>query len=180
MIGRDRSTRRWRDAAVAACVGGVVLVVAADGAAAEVDGDCEATLDGEDVGSRSSTDLDDAIEVDADEVVTVGAVAAGPIVSYAVELEYAGFSWEVASGDGDGNTWTDEVDVADHARFGVGVYRVSAVSTGAGTCTGAVLVEITGKSPFTTPVGAAASAVTVVGLGLVVSSLRNAAKGAVR
>jgi hypothetical protein len=161
-------------------VGGFVLVATADAATAEIDGDCDATLDGEDVGSLSSTDLDDVIEVDAEDVVTVGAVADQPIDSYVVDMEFAGASWQVASGNGDGNTWTDEVDVADYARYGVGVYRVSAVSTGAGTCTGAVLVAITGKSPFTTPVGIVASVITVGGVGLISSALIDALRRSAR
>ena len=171
---------RWWRAAAAVVLGGVVVVATAGAATAEIDGDCEATLAGEDVGSRSSTDLDDAIEVDAEQVVTVGAVAGGPIDSYVVEMEFAGFSWEVASGTGDGNTWSDEVEVADYARFGVGVYEVRAVSTGAGTCTGAVLVEITGKSPFTTPVGIVASVVAIGGVALMASGLRDALRGGPR
>ena len=167
--------QRWVRGGAAVTV--LLSVVLGSGVAgAEIDGGCEATLAGEDVGSRSSSDLDDAIEVGAKDVVVVEATADRPIDSYTVEMEFAGISWEVASGEGDGNTWRDEVDVADYARYGVGVYKVSAVSTGGGTCVGSVLVEITGKSPMTTAAGIGATVVGAAGLALVASSLVNARK----
>ena len=169
--------QRWWRVGAAVMAGGVALVVTANPAGAEIDGGCEATLAGEDVGSRSSSDLDDAIEVGAKDVVTVEATSPAAIDSYTVEMEFAGVAWEVASGDADGNTWSDEVDVADYARYGVGIYKVRAVSQGAGGCTGAVLVEITGKSPLTTAAGIGSLVIGAGGLALVASSLVSAARG---
>ena len=167
--------RGWR-AAVALTVSGMAVLVSAGAAGAEVSEGCEATLAGEDVGSRSSTDIDDAIEVGAKDVVEVGGTSDAPIDGYRVEMEFAGFSWEVAADDTEGNSWSDEVDVADYARFGVGLYKVRAVTTGDGACSGAVLVEITGKSPLTTAAGIGALVVGAGGLALAASSLVKAGR----
>ena len=166
----------WWRAAVALTVSGMAVFVSADTAGAEVSEGCEATLAGEDVGSRSSTDVDDAIEVGAKDVVQVSGTSDAPIDGYTVEMEFAGISWEVASGDTDGTTWSDEVDVADYARYGVGLYKVRAVVTGEGACEGAVLVEITGKSPLTTAAGIGALVVGAGGLALAASAIASAGK----
>ena len=167
--------QRWVRGGAALTV--LLTVVLGTGVAgAEVDEGCEATLAGEDVGSRSSTDVDDAIEVGAKDVVEVGGTSDAPIDGYRVEMEFAGFSWEVAADDTEGTSWSDEVDVADYARYGVGLYRVSAVVTGEGACSGAVLVEITGKSPLTTAAGIGALVVGAGGLALAASSVVKAGK----
>ena len=155
----------------------LAVVLGYDAASAEVDEGCEATLAGEDVGSRSSTDINDAIEVGAKDTVSVSGTSDAPIDGYRVEMEFfGGISWEVAADDTEGNSWSDEVDVADYARYGVGLYRVRAVTTGEGACSGAVLVEITGKSPLTTAAGIGGIVVGVGGLALAASSLVNAGK----
>jgi hypothetical protein len=136
-------------------VGFVLAMLAAPPAAAEVEGPCEGHIDGQDVAPLDSGNPDDAVDVDAEATITVGASSATPIESYEVQMEFAGFTWTVASDSVDDTQWTDEVDVADYSRFGVGLYKVIAVSEGEVPCSGAVLVNVTGKSPLTTPAGIA-------------------------
>ena len=166
---------RGRVAALFAA-GAVAVVVSADGAAAEIEGGCQATVAGVDVAPLSSSDPDDAIEVGAKDVVEVAASSPNEITAYAVDMEFAGFSWEVATDEVDGNSWSDQVDVSDYATYGVGLYRVSAASAGDASCTGSVLVEVTGKSPLTTVAGIAALVVGAGGVALVASSLVKAGK----
>ena len=170
-----RGRLRWRLAAAAAA-GSIAVVAGADGAAAEIEGGCQATVAGVDVAPLSASDPDDAIEVGAKDVVEVGASSPDDISAYAVDMEFAGFSWEVATDEVDGNSWSDRVEVSDYATYGVGLYRVSAVSVGDADCTGSVLVEVTGKSPLTTVAGIGALIVGAGGVALVASSLVKAGK----
>ena len=91
--------KRFMFVLVATLAGGVLALVWAPPAGAETEGPCTATVDGQDVSGRSASDPDDAIEVDAEAVIDVEATSAQPIGSYAVEMEFAGFSWEVAADD---------------------------------------------------------------------------------
>jgi hypothetical protein len=166
---------RGRVAAVLAA-GAVAFVAGADDAGAEIDGGCQATVAGVDVAPLSSTDPNDAVEVGAKDVVEVAASSPNDISAYAVDMEFAGFSWQVATDEVDGNSWSDQVEVADYATYGVGLYRVSAVSSGDANCTGSVLIEVTGKSPLTTVAGIGAVVVGAAGVALVASSLVSAGK----
>jgi putative membrane protein insertion efficiency factor len=157
---------------VAAVVGLPMLV---GSAFAQVSGPCTATLAGVDAATASTPE--DAVEVGYDEVAVVaGTMTSGP-VSYDIQLEFAGFRWTAASGEASGNTWSDEVNIADYATHGVGLYKVHAESTNAAgeTCTVDGYVDVTGKSPFTTTAGIAGTTALGGGVALVgVASLRAA------
>ena len=137
-------------------------------AGAQVEGPCEATIAGQDV--RAADSPSDAIEVDVDDQVEVNATSSGsPLDTYEVELEFGGFSWPVADGDADGQTWSDVVDVGDYADFSVGLYKVHGVSFSGGSeiCRGTAYIEVTGRSPFLTVAGAIGSVLLLGGLGLI-------------
>ena len=166
--------KRFVFVVAAALAGGVLTLLWAPPAGADTEGPCTATVDGQDVSGRSASDPDDAIEVDADAVVDVQATSAQDIGSYAVEMEFAGFSWEVASDEANGTSWQKTVEVKDYSRFGVGLYKVRAVSGGAVPCVGEVLVKVTGKSLFATPAGLAGLALAGGGVAGVALSIRRA------
>ena len=138
-------------------------------AGAQVEGPCEATIAGQDV--RGAATPSDAIEVDVDDQVEVTATSSGsPLDTYEVELEFAGFSWGVADGDADGQTWSDVVDVGDYADFSVGLYKVRGVSFAGGSeiCSGTAYIKVGGKNPLLTVAGAAGAVLLVGGGALMV------------
>jgi hypothetical protein len=159
-------------------IGAFALVAGAAAAGAEATGGCTGTINGVDVTNRSSSSPGDAVDVDADQDITVAATSPGNIEHYKIQLEFAGITWTVGKGDGDGASWSKVVNISDYARYGVGLYRVSGVSTGAGACTGSALVKVKGN-PLTTVAGLGATAVSAAGIGgVAVSTLR--ARGRVR
>ena len=138
-------------------------------AGAQVVGPCEATIAGQDV--RTAATPSDAIEVDVDDQVEVAATSSGsPVDTYEVELEFGGFSWAVADGDADGQTWQDVVDVGDYADFSVGLYKVRGVSFGGGSeiCSGTAYIQVGGKNPLLTVAGGVAAAFLAAGAALMV------------
>jgi hypothetical protein len=146
-------------------------------AGAQVTGGCSATIAGQDVGAATSARS--AIEVGADETVTVAGTAPGPITGYEVFLSFAGVRFPAAEGEvTDGSTsYSTEVDVADYARYGVGLYRVEAETTGT-VCSTWAYVNVTGKSPLTTAAGVAGSVMVVGGLfGMIRAALRRGPTG---
>lgn len=157
---------------------GLAVLLSAGPAGAVITGSCTATIDGVDVGPLSATDPGDAIEVDGDQDITVEAQAPGGIDRYKIQLEFVGIRWTVAKGTTDGNSWSKVVKVSDYSRYGVGLYSVRGVSTGASTCTGAALVEVSGN-PFTTVAGVVGSVLTVAGVGGVAASAVRARRAGV-
>jgi hypothetical protein len=141
---------------------GIATVAVALPGAAQADG-CRATIDGIDV--RTAHSPKSAIRVDADATVVVSGEAPGPITSYAVDLVFGPFSFRGAEGTvASGETgYTTTVDVADYARYGVGLYRVEGRTTGT-VCEEWTYVEIVGRSPLATVAGGAGAAATVAGL----------------
>lgn len=163
-------SRRWPLLAMAVATM-VVTVSGTRPAAAEVDGPCTATVDGVDVGTRSSTSPGDAIRVGEHDVVDIVVEAPGALDHYDVQLAFAGFRWTVASDDTDDTSWRRTVEVDDYSRFGVGLYQVHAVSTGEVRCEGAVLIRV-GGNPLATPAGWVALGVTGLGVGAIAASAR--------
>ena len=158
-----------------------VAVGVATPAGAEVSGGCTATLAGQNVAPLSSTKASDAVDVNASDQIVAGATSAAPIDGYKVQLEMGGFKWTVAKGAANGNSWSRAVSVSKYASHGVGLYKVIGTSTGAGACTGAVLVNVNGKAPLATTAGIVGIALTGIGgLGLLaaaVRAVRNASVG---
>jgi hypothetical protein len=147
-------------------------------AGAEVSGGCTASLKGQDVAPLSSSNPSQAIDVTAKEQLVAASTSSAPITGYKVQLELGGFRWTVAKGAASGNSWQRAVSVEDYASHGAGLYKVIGSSTGPGACSGAVLVNLKGKSPLTTTAGIVGAAMTGLGgLGLVASAIRSVPKG---
>lgn len=109
------SGRLARLVAVAAIALAPALVpLLAAPADAQVTGGCTATIDGQDVGSAHSARS--AIEVGADDTVTVVGTAPGPITGYQVYLSFAGVRFKAASGtvSDRATSYTTDVKVADY------------------------------------------------------------------
>ena len=139
-----------------------LVVPMAATASAEVSGPCSGTIKGVDVATRNSAKPSDAILVTKTESVAVGATAAGTIDKYKIQMHFAGIAWTVGKGSADGNSWSKTVNVAPYARYGVGLYKVSGVSSGAANCTGAALVKVEGNA-LGTPAGLAGVALSGIG-----------------
>lgn len=169
--GRGQRPALARSAAVLALVALVVVGIplAAGQAGAQVTGDCTATLAG--VSAASASTPATAVKVDYDsQVVAAGSMPEGP-VAYEVQLEFASIRWTVASGTADGSSWSGTVDVATYARYGVGIYKVHAVSVSpARQCVVDAYVEVTGKNPLTSAAGAAAAVATGAGVAMLAAS----------
>lgn len=144
------------------CVAGSIALLAAP-AAAEVTGSCTAEIAGQDVGVRSSSRVSDAIEIPWDATVTAAASAQVPLTGYRVEMEFAGFRWEVAQGETSGDSWSTSVEASDYAPYGVGVYKVIAHSDGTEPCAAAALIKLTGKNPLTTVAGVVGAVLLLAG-----------------
>jgi hypothetical protein len=148
-------------------------------AGAEVAGGCTATLAGQNVGPLSSTKAGDAIDVNRTDQIVAASTSSAPIDGYKVQLEMGGFKWTVAKGAANGNSWSRAVSVNKYASHGVGLYKVIGSSTGAGACTGAVLVNVKGKSPLSTTAGMVGLAMTGIGgVGVAASAVRAVRKSA--
>ncbi|HUP84376.1 MAG TPA: hypothetical protein VM143_01795 [Acidimicrobiales bacterium] len=157
----------WLRRGAAVGAGALVFVFAtAFPAAAEVSGPCRGTIKGVDVASRSSTRPSDAIEVSRTENIAVAATSTSDIDRYKIQLTFAGVRWTVAKGAAEANSWNKNVNVKPYARYGVGLYKVSGISSGAASCTGAALVRVKG-SPFGSVAGVAGAALSVIGIGAV-------------
>jgi hypothetical protein len=133
---------------------------------AEINGNCEASIKGIDVRDRSSTSAGDAIDVDENEVVSVGMTSPTGFASHKIDLEIAGVRRTVSSKTDDGDTsWSGSVNVKDYAWAGAGLYKVigwATLSDGS-SCSGAALINVT-RNPLTTVAGGAAAAATAVGV----------------
>jgi hypothetical protein len=160
----------------------LAFVISTRSASAEVEGPCTASIAGSDIGLLDSSDPDDAISVDSDERIEATMFSETGFRSHEIKLGFgAGFpSQTVEEREDDGETsFTEEVDVADYATFGVGLYKVTgeAILTDNGFCKGAVLVKVTGRNPLTTVAGGVGAAVAVAGTVGAVASGVAAASG---
>jgi hypothetical protein len=173
---------------VAGCF--VALVVASlcavPSAQADVSGPCDATIAGVDVRGRAAGDPDDAIPVGEDEVIVVTMSSPTGLESHDLRLEYGGIGWTVSSESDEGQTSADDqVEVADYADFGVGLYRVTGEArlVDGSVCKGSVLIDVQGN-PLTTAAGVLAAGMTVAGAAGIaaatVSEARRARRAVVR
>jgi hypothetical protein len=173
-----RADRLVRAVVATAAAAALILPVTASPAGAQVTGGCSATIDGQDVGSARSAR--DAISVDADDTVTIVGNAPGPITGYEVFLTFGGIRFPAADGEVTDNatSYTTDVDIADYARYGVGLYRVEGETTGT-ECSTWAYVKVTGRFPLFTVAGALGGGLTVAGaVGLVRTATRTGPKGA--
>jgi hypothetical protein len=134
LLPARRWTRFWRSALATALAGfatvGVFAGLTSPASAAEgSQAGCTATINGIDAYTASSPG--DAVSLDKDEQVEVlGAMNSGPI-TYTVQMEFAGISWDVADGTGDGNQWSAVLEVNEYTKYGVGLYKVKVAASSA-------------------------------------------------
>ena len=151
---------------VALALAALASLVAPQAALAEIEGPCRATIAGENVATRDTSATGDPIQVREEARIPVTMSSERPITNLTVEMEFAGLGWEVHDEPTEGTSWARTVDVGDYSKWGVGLYKVVATSSGQGfSCTGSALIEVDG-SPLTTLAG------LVGGLGLLWVALR--------
>lgn len=148
-------------------------LVAPQPARAEVEGPCQGTIAGENVATRDTGPMGEPIEVREEARVPVTMSSQRPITTLTVEIEFGGLGWTVHDATTEGESWTRTVDVADYSRYGVGLYKIVATSSGQGfSCTGAALVEVDGN-PLSTIGGLVGLGLAVVGgLGVLLVAFR--------
>ena len=142
-------------------------LVAAPEAVARIDGDCQASIAGQDVTSKETGAFSNPIAVDRNDLAAVRMSADQPIQRLKVELEFAGVRWAVHDRPTTGTTWSSEVPVADYNEYGIGLYKVVATSIGAGfTCEAAALIDVQGDEldPLATVAGVGGLTLAIVGL----------------
>jgi hypothetical protein len=149
------------------------LVLSVPAALAEVEGSCTITMNGVDANTLSTPG--DALEVGENDTIAIEATSeTGKFTGHTVYLEYGGIKWKVDEAVDDGKSWTGSVDVADYAKYGVGLYKVSGESTGV-ECSGWAFINVSGN-PLGTAAGAAAAGATAIGGALVVGSAMRASR----
>ena len=157
----------------------VVLGLAfAPEALATIDGPCEATVAGEDVVARDTFARSDPISVPETGGVPVTITANRPLDNLKLEIEFAGIPYEVRDEPTTVNSTTGVVPVDDYAKYGIGLYKIVATSTGQGfTCVATALVDVQGN-PLETAAGAIGIAMVIVGgLGVFSFALRGGRPG---
>jgi hypothetical protein len=159
-----------------AFMSGVVFLSSHGTASAEVEGNCEATFKGIDVRPLNSTDAGAAITVQEDEIVSVVFTSPVGFESHEVTVQFTNISGtkiEADSDDADGGAtqWTGDVNVADWAGYGAGLYRVegSATLSDGTECSGAALIDVD-KNPLTTVAGLVALGVGAIGAGSIAAT----------
>ena len=159
----------------AALATGMSLMLAGT-AGADVTGPCTATMNGVDVNTIDTPGT--ALEVPHDGTVSIDVVSSGAITSHTVKLEpIGGLGFTADEGTDEGNGWSGTVNVADYAKYGVGIYKVTGSATGSGACSGTAFVKVTGKSPISTAAGAAGAGLAAVGaIGVAASAFSVRAK----
>src|SRR5947209_4250811 len=99
--------------AIAGAFAAVVLSAATPRmAAAEVRGNCQATIAGQDIAPLSSSDPSQAIHVHYHDTITVQATTNRPVGSYTIALEIFGVRRTVADGTSGSTSWTRNVNVS--------------------------------------------------------------------
>ncbi len=155
-----------------AALGAVVFLALPPPAHAAFPPGCTATLDGADLAQADSPAR--AVEVDADATVKVSGTAPGPVTAYQVFLDLGPLTFKISEGAGNGNKWSGTADIKKYAKFGVGVYKVSAKTTGT-VCKGSAYIKVTGRMPLLTVAGGAGSALALLGAaGAAYTGLRRA------
>ena len=159
----QRAYRSWRLrlTVVATFILGVVLVLATS-AAAEITPGCSASINGQSVEKLSSTNPDHAIPVQEGTTVPVSGQAPSEISHVLIKMEAAGFQWTVRDAPTSGTSWQNTVPVDRYAKYGAGLYKVVAESTGGQKCVAAALVDVQ-VNPLSTAAGIAAAIITAVG-----------------
>lgn len=148
--------------------GGAALLTPTRSAHAEIEGPCDATIAGVDIGGLDPNDPGDAIDVDYEDDVAVSMSSAEGFRSHVIELEFARYlngDAPVEEREDAGETsFTKIVDVSDWAWAGVGLYKIKAKATldDGTTCKGAALIDVGGRHPLITIAGGVSALVGVV------------------
>jgi hypothetical protein len=124
-------------------------LVGAPAASASVDGPCTAEISGQDMSPLRAGPLDDPLVVDRDALVSVTMASERPLTRLRVELEFAGVRWTIHDLPVDGNQWASEVPVGDYGVYGMGLWKVVALTEGADfTCEATALISIEDDHPL--------------------------------
>ncbi|MBA3552863.1 MAG: CHAT domain-containing protein [Actinobacteria bacterium] len=161
--------------AIGVVAGAFCLAVAGGGtSAAQVTGQCAVAVNGVDASRASSTD--GAIEIDARDQLNIVAITAVPVSRVLLEAEFGPFTSTLADEavSSQGTSLRLIVPVADHARYGIGLYRVRASADG---CTAVAWIRITGRSPWTTVAGVTGAVLLAIGLVLQALGVVRASRG---
>jgi len=180
--GKGRIRRRLAVGGLGVTAALYLLSVTSTDARAEVTNNgltCHATISGFDVSALDSEDTSKAVEVDKSSAVTVSMSSEQTMDQYTVDLAFGFRGWQVAEGAAGQNSWRNALKVNDYARFGIGLYRVTATSFGpSGSCTANALVRVTGNPiPDTVAGDVGASLGALGGLGMLGSAIRGGSGG---
>lgn len=141
----------------------ILALGAAPGAAATIEGPCEATIAGEDVVARDTFARSDAISVPQTGAVAVTMTAERPIDRMTLDIEFAGIRYTAHDEPTTVPSSTGIVPVDEYARYGIGLYKIVGTATGEGfTCEAVALVDVQGN-PLETALGAIGVAMVIVG-----------------
>ncbi len=152
-------------------VAGVLLLAVPVGA--QTIGPCVVFIDEHRLGDADSPDR--AIPIDADAVASVVGQSLEPVTRATVAIGVWPTTWTIADEPIAPTTeWSGSLRVADYARFGSGLYEVTA-STDA--CEVHGWVKVTGRSPLETPAGLVSIGIIVLGVLLAVRAFLTAGRG---
>lgn len=154
--------RRRVAVALVAFAVGVLFVPAGQ---AQVDGDCQASINGVDIATLGAKE---PIQVAKNGTVNLTVSADRPVHNFLVEMEYGFSRFTLHETDFlrgvPVNNRTGSFDVSEFAKYGSGIYRIIAtVDMGAEECTITSLVRVDGN-PLATLAGAAALGAAALGL----------------
>ena len=149
-------------------------VTAPDSTPARQAGECLLAVDGRDI--REHADTDNALRLDADDVVQIDALSSEPtsVTEIAVDLPIGPSIPVRTLRHQPAQRFTESLRIADISDIGVGWYHIEVRS---GPCQGAFWVKVYGRSPFTTVIGVGAALVLAAGVALLVISMLRAHRG---
>jgi hypothetical protein len=164
----EPGTTTWRVPVVVRLAAVIALAVALAvigwepaAAAATNSGACSYSLNGS--SSKLYSTPDSALHVTKDQKLSVSGTSPSRFRRYEVDLQYAMFTFKVAEGEPDGNTFSREVNIADYAKYGAGTYKVvSNANTDGGACAADGYIFVA-ESPLETIGGIVAAGATAVG-----------------
>ena len=150
-------------------LGSGAFLMGTSGAAAEIEGNCDAFFAGVDVSELDSGNADDAIAVKEDDIVVVNFTSPAGFESHEIVVKFAdipGGSVSVEDEEDDGDTeWSGDVVIDDWAWAGAGLYQVEGKATlvDGSECTGTALINVD-EAWYTTVAGIIALVLTVFGV----------------
>ena len=151
-------------------VAGVLLLSAPVGA--QTIGQCVVFIDRHSLGDADSPDR--AIPIDADAVARVFGQSLEPVTRATVAISVWPTTWTIADEPIAPTTeWSGSLPVSDYARFGSGLYEVTAATD---VCQVHGWVNVTGRSPLGTPAGLVAIGIIVVGVLMALRALLTAGR----